>query len=224
MLMAGVPLTAAISCASPSPQPVRRAAVSSPPSEAPPVANDQASEKLGREMAARLFARDPLTPDGRLLRYVNLVGRTAMGALPASARYRFAVTQSDVPYSLALPGRFIVLSRGMLFVMSSEADLAVTLSREICRDPQPGDLRETAGENAEPALEARLDSCGARLASLAGYDVSGFQHVLENLRERAVSARDVSDLQHRIEAYRTIPDFSRGGKTLADRFRSSAIL
>lgn len=175
-------------------------------------------------MAARLFARDPLTSDARLLRYVNLVGRTAAGALPASFRYRFGVTESDVPYSLALPGRFILLSRGMLFVMSSEADLAVALSREICREQQPGELRETAGESAEPALESRLDACGARLASLAGYDVSGFLHVLESLRERAVSARDVSDLQRRIDAYKTIPDFSRGGKTLADRFRSSAIL
>ena len=206
---------------------MRRAAAPAPAaSPAPavsPSAGDPAAEKAGREMAASLFARDPLTPDGRLLRYVNLVGRTAAGALPGSVRYRFAVTQSDVPYSLSLPGRFVVLSRGMLFVMSSEADLAVTLSREVCREQQPGGLREAAGET-EPALDSSLDACGARLASLAGYDVSGYLHVLESLRERAVSARDVADLQRRIEAYKTIPDFSRGGKTLADRFRSSAIL
>jgi hypothetical protein len=85
-------------------------------------------------------------------------------------------------------------------------------------------LFESAGESGEPALESKLDACGARLASLTGYDVSGFLRVLESLRERAVSARDVSDLQRRIEAYKTIPDFSRGGKTLAERFRSSAIL
>ena len=174
-------------------------------------------------MAARLFARDSLTPDSRLLRYVNLVGRTAAGSLPGSSRFRFAVTQSDVPYSLAFPGRFVVLSRGMVFVMSSEADLAVTLSREICREQQPGDLPETGGEAADPAIETKLDACGARLAARAGYDVSGFVHVLESLRERAVSARDVADLQRRVEAYKST-EVPRGGKTLVDRFRSSTIL
>lgn len=188
------------------------------------VENERGAEKAGREMAAGLFARDPLTADERLLRYVGLVGRTAAGALPLAVRYRFAVTQSDVPYSLAYPGRFVVVSRGMLFVLSSEADLAVTLSREICRAPQVGNAGEASAESSDPAFEVKLDACGARLASLAGYDVSGFLHVLESLRARAVSAREMSDLQGRIDAYKTLPEFLRGGKTLADRFRSSAIL
>ena len=174
-------------------------------------------------MAARLFARDPLSPDGRLLRYVNLVGRTVAGATEA-APYHFAVTQSDVPYSLALPGRFVVISRGMLFLMTSEADLAVGLSREVCRSEQPGGLRESTGETSDPGVESLLDACGARLASATGYDVSGFLHVLESLRDRAVSARDVSDFQARLDAFKAAPEFLRGGKTLADRFRSSAIL
>jgi predicted Zn-dependent protease len=219
-----VPLIAAVFCASPSPRPVTRAEARPPAAAAPAPVPDAASEKLGREMAARLFARDPLTPDGRLLRYVNLVGRTAVGAMPTSRRFRFAVTQSDVPYSIALPGQFIALSRGMLFLMSSEADLAVALSREVLRSQQPGGLRETPGESADPAFELWLDAGGARLAFQAGYDVSGFLHVLESLRDRAVSARDLSDLRTRLEAYKAIPEFSRGGKTLADRFRSSAIL
>ena len=174
-------------------------------------------------MAARLFSRDPLSPDDRLIRYVNLVGRTAAGA-SAVSRYRFAVTQSDVPYSLALPGGYVVLSRGMLFLMSSEADLAVALCREVCRAGRPGDLNEPGADGADPGLESVLDARGATLASAAGYDVSGFLHVLEALRDRAVSAREASDFQARLDAFRAIPEFSRGGKTLVDRFRSSAIL
>jgi hypothetical protein len=112
----------------------------------------------------------------------------------------------------------------MLFLMSSEADLAVALSREMSRSARPGAVREPAGDGGDPGLESLLDARGAALASAAGYDVSGFLHVIENLRDRAVSARDASDFQARLDAFRTIPEFSRGGKTLGDRFRSSAIL
>ena len=200
--------------------------------EAPPVAaaplaavTDPASVAEGKSLAARLFGRDTLTPDTRLLRYVAFVGRCVAGPARASG-YHFAITQSDLPYATAFPGGILVLSRGMLFQLSSEAELAVALSREICRS-ESGGSREfpgSASEGVDAAKEAELDACGARLASQAGYDAAAFLHLFGTLQERATSVRERSDLDARREAYRKLPEVSRGGKLLAERFRSSAIL
>jgi len=178
----------------------------------------------GREIAARLFGRDPLTPDARLLRYVALVGRAVAG--PArGGRYRFAVTESDLTYATAFPGGIVVVSRGLVFLMQSEAELAVTLSREMCRS-DAGGTREFPGSAAEgeAAREIELDACGARAASAAGYDAGAFLHLFGALEERATSVREKSDLDARRERFRALPESARGGKLLAERFRSSAIL
>jgi len=108
---------------------------SSPPPSVPASprapAFDSTAVAEGRELAARLFGRDPLSSDTRLLRYVALVGRTCAGA--GGEGWRFAVTQSTIPYATAFPGRLVVISRGLLVLVGSEAELAVVLSREICR-------------------------------------------------------------------------------------------
>lgn len=201
---------------SPAPAP---AASRSPEAEA-------AELNRGREMAARLFSRDPLILDQRLLRYVNLVGRAAAADVRARERFHFAVTQSGVPYSLALPGGFVVVSRGAIARMSSEAELAVTLAREICREESVGAAAESPEREAnggDADLEVRWDACGARLASSAGYDAAAFLHYLQALEVAAASSRERSDLHRRIELYEKLPECSRGGQTLAERFRRFAI-
>jgi predicted Zn-dependent protease len=177
----------------------------------------------GQELAARLFGRDPLTADARLLRYVALVGRTVAG--PARAgRYVFAVTESDLVYATAFPSGIVVVSRGLVFLVQSEAELAVTLSREMCR-ADSGGTRDFPGSASEgdPAREIELDACGARAASSAGYDAGAFLHFFGALEERATSVRGKSDLDARRERFRALPESSRGGKLLAERFRSSVI-
>ena len=189
-----------------------------------PGASDPAALAEGKELAARLFGRDPLVTDNRLLRYVALVGRTCAGER-AGVR-RFPVTQSTVPYATAFPGGIVVISRGLLLLMRSEAELAVVLSRETCRaetDPArefPG----LAAETADLGRETALDACGARRASQAGYDAAAFLRLLDMLQDRAASVREKSDLQSRAAAFRALPEAAAGGKLLAERFRSSAIL
>jgi predicted Zn-dependent protease len=189
-----------------------------------PPFSDPAAVAAGRELAARLFGRDPLSADTRLLRYVALVGRTCAGA--GAQGWRFAVTQSTIPYATAFPGRLVVISRGLLVLVHSEAELAVVLSREICRgETSPArDFPGPAQEEAEASGEASLDACGARLASRAGYDAAAFLRLVDTLQDRAASAREKSDLQAREQAYRALPEFAAGGKLLAERFRSSAIM
>ena len=213
-------LSAANFCAS---APAAKKTATAAPAEIPPEATVR-----GREMAARLFARDSLIADQRLLRYVNLVGHAAAAGEPDRPKLHFAVTQSGVPYELALPGGFVVLSRGALALMSSEAELAVALAREICREKSGGTTslggpEESEGESGDAALEARWDACGASLAAAAGYDAAAFLHYLASLEDRAVSARERLDLQLRMDLYRKLPESSQGGQLLADRFRRSAM-
>ena len=186
---------------------------------------DSSARREGRELAALLFGRDALASDPRLLRYVALVGRTVAG--PALAEdFRFAVTRSDLPYATAFPGGIVVLSRGLIFEMGSEAELAVTLGREICR-AQAGGAREFPGgasEAVDAAPEIALDACGARLASRAGYDAAAFLHLLDTLQDRAASVREKSDFDVRREELRKLPEAALGGKLLAERFRRSAIM
>ncbi len=205
--------------------PEAKNAVPAPP--APPPQDAAAAEvNRGREEAARLFSRDPLIGDERLLRYVNLVGRAAVADARGRDRFRFAVTQSGIPYSRALPGGFVILSRGALALMDSEAELAVALAREVCREESVGaaaDSPEPATGGGDPALEARWDACGARLASSSGYDAAAYLHYLDALELGAASARERMDLERRAELYRKLPECSRGGKTLVERFRRSAM-
>jgi predicted Zn-dependent protease len=177
----------------------------------------------GRVLAAGLFGRDPLVPDSRLLRYVAMVGRAVAGARASS--FHFAVTQSDLPYETAFPGGIVVVSRSLIFEMGSEAELAVTLGREICRF-ESGAARDLPGgsENAEPARESALDACGARLASAAGYDAAAFLQLVGTLQDRAASVREKSDLEARRAEFRKLPESAAGGKLLAERFRRSAIM
>ncbi|HET9794906.1 MAG TPA: hypothetical protein VFS34_10615 [Thermoanaerobaculia bacterium] len=206
--------------AKPAPRTIHPAAA---PARTPAPAPGPAGAE-GRAFAARLFGRDPLVADVRLLRYVALVGRTCAGA--RAGEWRFAVTQSTIPYATAFPGRIAVISRGLLVLLGSEAELAVVLSREVCRgEASPArDFPGPAGESADVAGETALDLCGARRASQAGYDAAAFLRLLDTLQDRAASAREKSDLQARAAAYRALPESTAGGKLLAGRFRSSAIM
>jgi predicted Zn-dependent protease len=198
--------------------------LSPPPPSTRALSFDPAAIAEGRELAARLFGRDPLSSDTRLLRYVALVGRTCAG--PAAGGWRFAVTQSTIPYATAFPGHLVVISHGLLVLMQSEAELAVVLSREIWRgETAPArDFPGPAPEGADAARESALDAGGARLASRAGYDAAAFLRLLDTLQDRAASAREKSDLQAREQAWRALPEFAAGGKLLTERFRSSAIM
>jgi hypothetical protein len=220
----GVGALALLSCRSSVPA---RSSPAGFPGEAPrpTIAADPAVIEDGKDLAARLFGRDPLTPDVRLLRYVGFVGRCVIGPARANA-FHFAITQSDLPYATAFPGGLVILSRGMLFLMTSEAELAVTLSRETCRSDSGGsrEFPGAASESVDAAREAELDVCGARLASKAGYDAAAFLHLIDVWQERATSVREKSDLDARRDAFRKLPEAARGGKLLAERFRSSAIL
>lgn len=88
--------------------------------------------ELGRQAAAQAVESIGLVPDSALQAYVQRVGaglaaRSERPALP----WTFRVVDDPTPNAFALPGGFIFVTRGMMALMSSEAELASVLGHEI---------------------------------------------------------------------------------------------
>lgn len=88
--------------------------------------------QLGRESAQQVAQQLGLVPDSALQQYVQRIGadlarESERPALP----WTFRVVDDPTPNAFALPGGFIFLTRGMMNLMDSEAELAAVLGHEI---------------------------------------------------------------------------------------------
>lgn len=71
-------------------------------------------------------------PDAQLQAYVNEVGMRLLRQSRRPAFHcRFEVANDSTPNAVALPGGFIVVTRGMLVALSNEAELAALLGHEV---------------------------------------------------------------------------------------------
>lgn len=64
-------------------------------------------------------------------RYLGDVGRYLISCMDASFGYTFLINSSPVPNAFALPGGIVVVTRGLLNMLTSEAQLASILAHEI---------------------------------------------------------------------------------------------
>jgi predicted Zn-dependent protease len=154
--------------------------------------------------------------DPGLTAYVGRVGARLVAAagLPAGA-WSFQVLDSPEANAFVLPGREIVITRGMLALVNDEAELAVVLGHEIGHavaghgnpGSRPVDRR---------AAELEADRIGMRLVADAGYDATAQVDFLRTLLASEV-------LQARIDG----ADPARAGSggrdhpALADRLREA---
>jgi len=92
--------------------------------------------EIGRAMSARIIqSSGGLYQDEPLTIYVNLVGRTVARQakrtdLPDSF-YQFGILNSDEINAFALPGGYILITKGTLKLVENEAELAGVLGHEI---------------------------------------------------------------------------------------------
>lgn len=71
-------------------------------------------------------------PDPKVRAYVNEVGqRLARNSELAQLPFTFTVVNSDIVNAFALPGGYVYVTRGLLALVSSEAELAGVLGHEI---------------------------------------------------------------------------------------------
>jgi predicted Zn-dependent protease len=88
--------------------------------------------KLGREEADEVERTVGLVRDPDLLRYVRQVAdRLERVAPPADVSWAVNVTDDAEPNAFALPGAWLYVTRGLLVLLNSEAELAGVLGHEM---------------------------------------------------------------------------------------------
>lgn len=171
--------------------------------------------QIGFGIAATVAGRYPLVDDSELIRYVNLVGQAVAqqsiraGEIP----FHFGVLDTEDVNAFAAPGGYIMITRGALDLMTSEADLAGVLAHEVAHVDQKhvldeirrSSVMETARDEADlqgPILdqiaeaggsllftglsredEMEADSLGVLYAVATGYQAAGLLRFLERLVE-----------------------------------------
>ena len=85
---------------------------------------------IGRQAAAEVRSTIGLVDDGELQAYVQQVGMAlARDSERPQLPWTFGVVDDPTPNAFALPGGHIFLTRGMMNLMSSEAELASVVMR-----------------------------------------------------------------------------------------------
>ena len=88
--------------------------------------------QMGQQAAQEVEQSLGLVQDEALQSYVQGIGaRLAADSERPELPWRFRVVDDPVPNAFALPGGFIYVTRGMMNVMDSEAELASVLGHEI---------------------------------------------------------------------------------------------
>jgi len=92
----------------------------------------QRETAMGAEAAKQVAEQIGLVDDPALTAYVDAIGqRLARYSPRRDVSYRFAVADMEEPNAFALPGGWIYVSRGLLAIANSEAELANVIGHEI---------------------------------------------------------------------------------------------
>lgn len=93
--------------------------------------DDEQEQLIGEEAVAVLLGAVPLVDNDPLQRYVNRVGHwVALHTERKELNWKFAVVDSEDINAFAAPGGYVLVTKGLLLKMHSEAELAGTLAHE----------------------------------------------------------------------------------------------
>jgi predicted Zn-dependent protease len=88
--------------------------------------------EIGRQAAEQARTSIGLVDDDELQRYVSEVGnRIAASSERPGLPWEFQVVDDPAPNAFALPGGYIFVTRGLMTLLNSEAELAAVLGHEI---------------------------------------------------------------------------------------------
>jgi len=129
--------------------------------------SEQQEIAMGQQSAAEVEQSIGLVPDSALQNYVQRVG---IGLARASQRpnlpWQFRVVKDATPNAFALPGGYIFVTRGLMGLMTSEAELATVLGHEI------GHV--TARHQVRSLTRAELAQAGLAVGSMLSQTIARY--------------------------------------------------
>ncbi len=115
--------------------------------------------RLGQETDSEIIKQYGIYEDTKLTAYLNGIGqRLAKVSHRPQLTYQFKVIDSSVVNAFAVPGGYVYLSRGILAVLNSEAELSSVIGHEI------GHI--TARHTAQQYTKAQLAQIGLGVGSI----------------------------------------------------------
>ena len=155
---------------------------------------------VGRALTARFAKSDGIVKNAQATSYVSLVGQAVVEAAGLADRdFHFAILNTDREVSVAGPGGYVLISKGYIKSLSSEAELAAVLAREIAHIAMnhyddgvltDGSLIETSESGSEELFEQindgerpaeqvyEADAAAAVYLATVGYDPSALVSIL----------------------------------------------
>ncbi len=127
--------------------------------------SEQQEIAMGRQAAQEVAQSMGLVQDEALQQYVQGIGRRLAGdSERPNLPWSFAVVDDPTPNAFALPGGFIFVTRGMMSLMNSEAELASVLGHEIAH--------VTAKHSVSQMSQAQLANLGLGLGSVLAPEIA----------------------------------------------------
>lgn len=94
--------------------------------------SEQEERQLGEQVSLQLRNRFGVMQDEKVTKYVTLLGMTlAQASAKPSLDWKFIVLDTDGVNAFAAPGGFVHVTRGLLGLVKSEAELAGVLGHEL---------------------------------------------------------------------------------------------
>lgn len=125
--------------------------------------------EIGRNIAATIAGRYPVSTDSALTRYVNLVGLAVASEYPRDdIVYRFAVLETPDVNAFAAPGGYIFVTRGAINLMESESELAGVLGHEVAHVNRRHVIESIRKSDTMRAVRDQVNVQGAVLDQVVG--------------------------------------------------------
>ena len=150
--------------------------------------SEEEERTIGSGVADVLLGAAPLYPDDDVQRYVNTLGMwLALQTERPNLRWNFAVLDDPAPNALAAPGGYIFVTRGLLVLMRSEAELAGVLAHEISHVLRKHHLAAITSQErfslAVDVIKSASDTDGAVGDALAGLTKQVYKKGLDHADE-----------------------------------------
>jgi predicted Zn-dependent protease len=123
---------------------------------------EQEEIELGQGISAKILGAAPLLQDRKAQRYVSNVGHwLAMQTERSNLTWHFAVLDDNGYNAFAAPGGYIFITKGLLYSLKNEAELAGVLAHEIAhvlRKHQLSAIKKAAGQQLATEFASAMAS------------------------------------------------------------------